>query len=160
MAIQLVTGTGSTLSIPTQVGKAPAVAPAFAYSKDEPGESVYTNVNASLDQPNSLRFAASPVADMFKNTGLTPGSGQRKDGLSYLWQVNEVWKVNDGADTSVVPYYLPISAHVVLKFGYDALVTAAVLRDLVLRLLGAPCRNGTDAFDVALGPVLHGITRL
>jgi len=159
MAITLVTGTGQALAIPTQVGVAPSLA-TFAYSKDEPGESIYTNTLAALDQPNQLRFAASAVADAFKNTGVTPGSRQRKDGMSYLWQVQEVWKVSDPADAAFEPIYLPVSAHVVLKWPLDSYVNANGLRNLVLRLLGAPCRNGTDAYDVALAPVLHGITRI
>lgn len=159
MAITLATGTGQALSVPTLTPKAPSLA-TYAYSKDVPGEAIYTNVVGALDQPNSLRHGVTSVADVFRNTPVTANADQRRDGLSLLTQVNEVWKVYDNADNSVLPYYLPVSAHVVLKLPTDANITAAIVRDLMLRLIGSPCRNGTDAYDVAIGPWVHGITRL
>lgn len=159
MAITLATGTAQALATPTHTPLAPDVGD-FAYSKDDPGESILTNVAAPLDQPNSIRYAVTRVADMFKGTPVTAQAGQRTDGNSYLIQLNEVWKEYDSADSSVVPYYHPISAHIVLKLPTNALVTGAVVETLLLRLLGAIQRNATDDLDVALEPLLHGITNL
>lgn len=159
MAITLATGTAQALATPTHQPLAPD-AGAFAYSKDDPGESVLMNIEAALDQPNSIRYAVSKVADVFKGTPATPNQGQRVDGNSHLVQLNEVWKAYDDADTSVVAEYLPVSAHLVLKLPTHALITGALVETLLLRLLGAVQRNATDDLDVALAPLLHGITNL
>jgi len=157
MAITLTTGTGQTANCPTPTPLYPA-AGSWSYSKDDPGEAIYTNINATLDQPNSIRFAASPIANMFANSPLSASAGQRVDGLSLLAQVNEVWKFDDAAD-SLAPYYFPVSAHLVLKLPSDALVTSTVAAALLLRLVGSWNRNGTDALAAAINPWLHGICK-
>lgn len=159
MAITLATGTAQALATPTHQPLAPNVG-SFKYSKDDPGESILMNVAGALDQPNSIRYGVTRIADVFKGSPAAPVAGQRVDGNSFLVQLAETWKVYDGADTSVQPYYLPVSAHMVLKLPVDALVTGALVETLLLRLLGAIQRNATDDLDVALTPLLHGITNL
>lgn len=160
MAIAMATGTGQAIAstvdfVPTQ----PTLA-SYAYSKDEPGEAVYSNIAGALDQPNTIRYAVASIADVFKNSPVAPITDQPVDGLSILVQVNEVWKVADSANTSFVPYYLPVSAHMVLKVPTDEYVTAAAVVSLVARLAGAPMRAAGDNMSVALGQLLHGVTRL
>lgn len=157
MALSLVTGSAQTANCATTVPLYPATV-SFAFAKDDPGEAVYQNVDAALDQPNSIRYAVTTVSNLFKGTPLTPTSGQRVDGLSMLVQVMETWKIDDAAD-ALAPYYFPVSAHMVLKVPNDALVTSAVVGPLVRRLLGAVYRNGTDSIDAAINPLLHGIVR-
>lgn len=160
MAISLVTGSAQGLDLTaTQTLLIPNL-DAFSYSKDDPGESVFTSVSAALDQPNAIRHAVSSVADVFKNTPVVPEVGQRVDGLSVLTQVTEVWKVYDATDASVKPYYLPVSAHFVLRFPNDALVVPQRIWDLTLRLLGATCRAAADDPVDQMSKLMHGITRL
>lgn len=159
MAITLATGTAQALAMPTHTPLAPNVG-SFSYSKDDPGESILTNIATALDQPNTIRYSVSSVADVFKNAPIAPLGDQRRDGSSLLVQLQEAWKVYDGADTSVQPYYLPVSAHFVLKIPTDALITGAVVQDLLLRLLGACGRAAAMDLDDSINPLLHGITNL
>lgn len=159
MAIVVAQGTGQALTVPTRTPVAPT-AGTFAYSKDTPGAAVYSNILNGLDQPKTIRYGITEVPNVFLNTPVDPIAGQDTRGAHYLIQINEVWKIYDDANPSVVPYYLPISAHMVLKLPWDPQVTAARVAPLIDRLIGAVCRNGTDALDVALNPFLHGIVRL
>jgi len=157
MALSLATGSAQSSNCSTQTPLYPATG-SYAFAKDDPGEAIMSNTAGALDQPNTVRYAVSNVADVFKNASLSPSAGQRVDGLSILVQVNEVWKIDDAAD-SLAPIYFPASAHMVLKVPNDALVTSSVLSSLVLRLVGAPFRNGTDTLAVAYNPLLHSICR-
>lgn len=157
MALSLATGSAQTSNCATQTPLYPATG-SYVFSKDDPGEAVYTNVAAALDQPNSIRFAVAPISNVFNNVALNPISGQGVAGLSMLCQVNEVWKVDDAAD-SLAPLLYPASAHMVIKVPTDALVTPAVVSGLIMRLFGAPFRNGTDSMATAITSFLHGVAR-
>lgn len=157
MALSLATGSAQGSNCATQTPLYPTTG-SYLVSKDEPGETIYTNVVGAIDQVNSIRIAANTVANVFKGVPLEPAAGQRTDGLSALVQVRETWKIDDAADT-LAPLYFPASAHMVLTVPTDALVTPAVLSSLILRLFGAPFRNGTDSLATAITSLLHGITR-
>lgn len=159
MAIVLATGTQQTVSATALNPLAPVVA-SYLAQKDDPGETIYSNIVTALDQPNKLRFSVSPVADVFKNAEATALAGQRVDGLNILCQVTEVWKVYDGADNSVIPYYLPVSAHQVLKIPIDANVTDAAVAALMARLTGATLHGTVLTLTGGIGPLMHGVTRL
>lgn len=157
MALSLATGSaqltaGATLTplyVPT----------AYVVQNDMPGETRYANTSAPLDQPNGFRLAITNIADVFKGVpNLSPVAGQNRGGLSMLAQLTETWKVDDAAD-SLAPYYLPFSAHLVIKAPADALVTSAVVFDGVRRLLGTLIRNSTDALSVGINNQLHSITK-
>lgn len=157
MAVTLATGTAQGSNCATQTPLYPTTG-SYAFSKDDPGESIYTNIAGALDQPNSIRTGAKVVPDIFKGVPLIPAAGQRTDGLSLVVQVRETWKLDDAADT-VAPLYVPASAHMVLQIPTDALVTPTVVGALMLRLFGAPFRNGTDTIAQAITSLVHGITR-
>lgn len=159
MAIALVTGTGLTTSVPTQTPLMPA-AGTFRLRSTSPTESVFVNTSGALDQPNQVRHAVQSVADVFKNTGVVPDSGQRITGMSILSQVTEVWKVEDAANTAFDPYYLPVSAHFVLKIPDDALITSSVLEAFTRRMLGTIWGNAAHTLAQALDPLLRGVTLL
>lgn len=165
MAITLATGTQAAIVSGVE-GLFPHIpnTGAFAYSKDDPGESILTNVLAPLDQPNSLRFSSTEVADIFKNSPTAPAAGQSTRGLHLLTQVNEVWKCTDSVSGET--WTLPVSAHLVLKLPIDAEVTAARCVDLLRRLMGAlwgtkdASAASMNEYAEAIAPVLRGITRL
>jgi len=156
MAITVDTGSGQTASGSSLVPLAP-IAGGYGYTVDDPGQSVLKNVVNALDQPNTLRFSVSAVNDVFKGSDAAPIAGQRVDGLSVLAQVTETWKVTDSV-TGVV-YYLPISAHMVIKVPVDANITGAALQALVARLAGSIDRGGTDMAET-LTSLIHGVTHL
>lgn len=157
MALSLATGSAQGSNCATQTPLYPTTG-SYAFAQDDPGEAIYANVAGALDQPNKILFKASAIPDMFKSVPLTPAVGQRVDGLSLLVQVQETWKIDDAAD-AVAPIYFPVSAHTVLRIPTDALVTPAVVASMLLRLWGAPFRNGTDTLATAITSLVHGITR-
>lgn len=157
MALSLSTG-----SAQTSVGATltPLYRPAASYvcSRDVPGESIFANSAAALDQPNTVRFAVNTVADMFKGSDLNVVENQVKSGLSMLAQVTEVWKVDDAADALASLYY-PASAHMVIRVPNDALVTSTVVADFVRRLLGTVLLDSDDTLAQGWNNLLHQITK-
>lgn len=160
MAIAMATGTGQAVAATVDWVPLQPTIVSYDYSKDEPGETIYTNIAGALDQPNTIRCAAAPIADIFRGAPVDPITDQTVDGLSILVQVNEAWKVNDSANTSFVPYYLPVSAHMVLKVPVNEYVTAAAVVGLITRLAGAPMRAAGDNMSVAISKLLRGVVRL
>lgn len=146
MAITLATGSGLLTTVPTQTPLMPTVG-AFRLRQSTPTEAVYVNTSGAMDQPNTVRHAVQTIADVFKNTNVLPDSGQRISGLSILSQVTETWKVSDDANTAFSPYYLPVSAHFVLKVPDDALVTSAVLQAFARRMMGSIWANASHTFE-------------
>lgn len=159
MALSLVTGTGQSQNA-TTVTPLSRAATGWTWESIQPGESRMKYVAGDLVQPNYIRFGSTEIPDIFKNTPYTPLEGQRRDGRSVLIGVQELWKVYDSADAQVVPYFLPITAHMVLKFGLDALVTPTVLVALIQRLVGAAWNVNTDTAVTAFTPILQGITKV
>jgi hypothetical protein len=136
----------------------PAAA-SVGYSIDEPGKVVLTNVNASLVQPNTIRMEVAAVNNVFARSLVTPVAGQRVDGLSILLEVNEVWCVADAADPSVVPYYLPIKGHMVLRLPNDSFVDSAAVAALVQRVEGGFQRTAAQTLAEGVNNPLHQVLR-
>lgn len=156
MSITVETGTGQTSSGTALTPLAPAPG-SYGFTVDDPGQAVMKNVVNGLDQPNTIRYSLATVADVFKGSDVSAAAGQRADGLSILAQITESWKVTDSVTGEA--YYLPVSAHMVLKVPVDANVTGALLAALVARLAGALDRGTTDMAEV-LTSLSHGVVRL
>lgn len=159
MAVALTTGSSQNVNVPTQTPVMPAT-DAYCLVAAQPTEAMYANGAGALDQPNKIRIAIQDIPDIFKNSGVTPDSGQRTSGVSILAQVIETWKVDDAANTSFDSYYLPASAHLVLKLPKDAMVTSSVAAAFVLRMLGALWGASADTLAQALAPLMQGATRV
>lgn len=158
MALTLTTSSFQTVAGPTRLPYTPDPA-SMAYQVDEPGKALIVNTAAPLTQPNSIRLEVSTVNDVFARSPVQAGPEQRKDGLSLLVEVNEVWMVNDPANTAVLPYYLPIKAHMVLRLPNDTFVTSANVASLVQRLEGAMQRAAAQTLADGLTNPLHGVVR-
>lgn len=159
MAITVSTGTGQALACDLLVPVAPSP-DVYSYIKDEPGDATMIHTAGALDQPNTIRYAVTEVADVFKNSPVSAISGQSTKGLNILVQVNEAWKVYDDANPDVVPYYLPVSAHFVVKVPLDSQVSAALVGNLLNRMGGAFMRETQGTLADAVAPLLHGVCRL
>lgn len=156
MSVTLAIGTAQTVSGAAVTPLAPAAGD-YAYSVDDPGSAILTNVAGDLDQPGTIKYSVSRAPDMFKNSDATPVSGQRTDGLNILIQVNEIWKVTD---TDLGVRYLPVSGHVVLKVPIDEEVTAATVAALMNRVHGAVVRGTSGTVADGIDLLLHGVTRI
>lgn len=112
-------------------------------------EATIVNINSPLDQPESIRFAVSEVADVYAGAGLSSdqviGS---KTGTRLLAQLNMTAKVTD--DSGNVVNYLPISAHLVLKIPKSAYITNDTIELVKNRLIGTLYDNGKLATNALL----------
>lgn len=160
MAIALATGSGSTTNVTAAQTLLMPTVGSFKLLANSPNEAVYVNVAGALDQPNKVRHAVSVIPDVFKGLDIEPDAGQRTDGLSILSQITELWKVDDAANSSFNPYYLPVSAHMVIKVPVDALITSQVLGNLFLRLAGSVWGAAGQSLAQAFDPLLRGATLL
>lgn len=156
MALSLVTGTLQTNSGATTTPKGPA-ASSYAFAKDDPGEAILRCIAGNLDQPSTIRYGWTKVNDVFRNAAIDADPEQRRDGFQTLMQVNEVWKVYDSGDSSVTPYYLPVSGHLVLKLPVDALVDMSAVVAFATRVIGSCHRGTTQSWSDALTPLVNGV---
>jgi len=157
MSVTLATGSAQTVSGATLTPKAPDLG-SYAWSVDDPGAAVMSNIDGALDQPNQIRYSVAAVADVFKASPVNPGKDQRTDGINVLVQVTEVWKVTD--DVANTTTYLPVSGHIVLKLPIDASITADAVKDLIARVTGSVVRGASGTIVDGLAPLLHGVTRI
>lgn len=158
MSITLATGSMQTINSSTapRLIQTPAGA-ASAYSVDDPGNAVVTNIAGALDQPNTIRYSVNAVADVFKQSPVNPSPGQNPAGVNILVQVNEVWKVTD---TDLGERLLPVSGHFVLKLPTDAAITATAVAALIDRVVGSSMRADNGTLETGVDFLLHGVTRI
>lgn len=157
MALALSTGTAQST---TGASLTPLFRPAsYVASREAPGETVYANTNAAIDQPNNIRLAVSTVADLFKGTNIPyRADAQLPSGLSMLAQVTETWKIDDAAD-ALASIYFPASAHIVIRVPSHELVTSTEVANLVRRLLGVVLLDADDTLAQGWNNPLHQITK-
>lgn len=107
-------------------------------------ETILTNTSSPLDQPETIRFGFSEIADVYSKSGLNTDqvSGTLK-GLNLLSQINEVIKVTDTTNAAFAQY-LPISAHLVIKVPQSGYITPAMINSLITRLVGTLYENGVS----------------
>lgn len=108
----------------------------FSVIEDEADQVVITNTTCPLDQPETIRFALSSIADVYSGTGIEPSTrALTKRGISLLVQLNDIMRVTD-ADGKIV-YDLPISSHFVMKVPLNENVTADVALTILKRNVSA-----------------------
>lgn len=115
----------------------------FRVKQDLADEAIISNITAPIDRPENFRFSASPVADIYKGTGIDPGfySPSRK-GISLLCQLTDVYKYADAADSTFKEQYLPLSGHIVLKVPCNEALTAEMISTFVGRLIAGLYASG------------------
>lgn len=108
----------------------------YALIRDDASEVVISNTTSPLDQPETIRFALSSVADVYQGTGIEPSfRSVTKRGESLLVQINDILRVTD-AEGQIL-YDLPISSHIVVKLPLNEYVTADVALQVVKRNISA-----------------------
>lgn len=159
MALTLSNGSGQQTQVTSSNPPLMPTVGNYAETLDSPGEAIFRFVTGALDQPNTIRFGYQVIPDIFRNSPIEPAVDQRRDGLSLLLQVNEVWKVDDAAD-SVAALYLPASCHTVVKLPIDALITSVTVSAFMRRCLGAAFTVEDDVLADAIAPLMAGVTSL
>lgn len=105
----------------------------YAKIVDIAGEAIITNLTSPTDRPNTMRFSTSAIADIYKNSGITPEfKSPSKKGFSLLVQSKSIYTTTNSDDVS---YRVdsPIGVHIVVKAPSDANITAAMLEAEVAR---------------------------
>ena len=115
----------------------------YRVKQDDAGEAIIANITSPIDRPETFRFSAAPVADVYKGTGIDSGfySPSRK-GISLLCQLTDVYKYADSADSTFKDQYLPISGHMVLKVPCNEALTADMISTFVGRLIAGLYASG------------------
>lgn len=129
---------------------------------DKAGETILTNICGSMAQPNTLRYAVSPIADMFKSVNgvFKPVPGQDTSGLSILLQLTESWIMDDNDADGVAGSHCPVSGHMVLRFPNNVQMTAYRAIEFIGRLAGMLTFGATTGlkFNYEIGSLMHSVT--
>jgi len=123
---------------------------------EKPGEVIVTNITAPVTKPETLRFAWSSVADVFKGSPLMASgvelAGDSKAGVSILVQLNTV-----GYDSGATAALFPVSANLVLKIPCGPAPTAADVLVLIKRLLGHLYGTKDTTIATRMDSLLRGV---
>lgn len=116
----------------------------FRVKSESSKETILTNTTCPLDQPETIRFGFSEIANVYANSGLNTDqvSGTVK-GINVLSQITEVIKVTDSANAAF-SQYLPVSAHLVIKAPQSGYITPEMMQTLVARLVGTLFEGGVS----------------
>jgi hypothetical protein len=102
------------------------------------------NVTTPTSFPESFRFEASAVTNVYNNTSIEKTLyAPTKMGASVLCSLDDVWTVTDTEDPSYC-IALPMHAHLVLRVPNNENLTSSDVRSLICRLLGGLFESGSD----------------
>lgn len=118
-------------------------------------EIVLTNLTSPVDRPEKIRIGYTELANIYSGTGIDPSvSAPTKRGVSILGQVTNILSVTDDADPDYRRDY-PLSAHIVIKVPASEHISAAVVQELVGRLLSSLFDTGSTS-TTRLDAILRG----
>lgn len=124
-------------------------------SANNGSEVVLTNLTCPVDRPEKIRLAYTEIANVYSGTGIEPSVlAPTKKGVSLLAQVTDVLSVTDDADADY-RVDLPISAHLVIKVPQSQHVNAAVVQEVIGRLLSSLFDSGVSTTS-RLEAILRG----
>lgn len=130
----------------------------FALIQDIPGQVQATNVTCPTDRPEKLRWAITPISDVYRNSGISPNLfTPSRQGASLLCQLTDVYSIKNGEDSSFQAA-IPLSGHIVLRMPYSHLVTADEIKTFLMRLVAGLFPPGNNTAD-ALASLIRGSLR-
>lgn len=121
------------------------------------GDNEFTlnNALAPTDRPDRFRFASSAVQNVYESTGIDPAYWLPSHrGTSILCQLTDVYTAADA--TSGISYYLPLSAHLVLKVPNTDILTLDDIETFLMRLI-AGLSDSKGSLKSQLSRLLRGI---
>jgi len=130
----------------------------YIKSQNVPGSVVLAYNKAPIDAPQTVRFASTPIANIYQNTPVDPSYQlPQKRGLSLVAQLNQVVTVTDNADPSF-RVDLPYSAHVVLRTPMSSFLTEAQIWSILTRAMSCLVDKQTVAnpYEYRLKQLLRG----
>lgn len=103
---------------------------------DEPNEVIITNMTSPIDRPETIRYALSTVADVYKGTGIDVAyRSPSSKGLSLVCQLSDIYNLYDETVDDPREQYLPIQGHIVLKMPSNDAIDAATIKSFLGRLV-------------------------
>lgn len=126
----------------------------YRVKSESTSEVILCNITTPLDQPATIRYGYSEIANIYKNSSINSDfiSGPRK-GANLLAQITETVKVTDSVDASF-SQYLPVSAHLVLKVPQSAYIDSTQMQRIIQRLLATLYTNGVPNLPALLKGVI------
>lgn len=126
--------------------------------EESPGKIVYTNVNADVDVPCTIRIQQTLRPNVYAGTGIEPG-GQcaTKRGCDTVIEFKNIWKLTDDSDPSSA-VYLPVRAALTLNTPVHPMTTISNVQEILYALFGA-IADKAEASDLSAGLalLLHGV---
>jgi hypothetical protein len=127
----------------------------FVKTSYKPGEAILSNLTSPLDRVETVRFAVSPVANIYSGAKLDPSNqSQNKRGTNVLIQVRSCLGVTDSDTNQKI--ILPFEGHLVLRIPQHDAVTADIAKTHVSRVLGALYEDNDISMGNRLNALLHG----
>lgn len=105
----------------------------FVVKRDDPGECILTNTDSPIDQPETIRFAAQELSNVYAGTSIEPTNYYAvKKGSSIVMQVKDIIRVTDSSDPTF-RVDVPIEAHIVVRVPKTPYVSVNDVRDIINR---------------------------
>lgn len=118
-------------------------APRYGVVSKEKDTTVVTNLTAPLDQPETVRYSAQPIRNVYSNTGIDPAySATSKRGISVLVQLNRVYRITDTANAAF-RIDLPVSVHTVIRVPLHDMMTPDLVWESVKKQVSLMTDQGS-----------------
>lgn len=106
----------------------------FAIQSNRAGEATITNMNCPVAYPETVRFSAADVRNVYKDSGVDPNLyAASARGRSVVVSIKDTWKEFDTEDATY-EVALPMKAHLVVTVPNVATITDADIERFVARL--------------------------
>lgn len=116
----------------------------YTVTKNGTSEAVLSSITAPREATDTIRYATANVANVYSGAGVDASLyGPTRRGNSVLIQCNKFVKFTDSTDDAKC-FYLPVSAHLVLKVPRYEGITTAMVTDLLKSVVGA-CYDSSQA---------------
>jgi hypothetical protein len=127
----------------------------FTKASYTPGEAILANLTSPLDRVESVRFAVSPVANIYSGTKLDPSNqAQNKRGTNVLCQLRSCMGVID--DETNQKIILPFEAHIVVRIPQHEAVDFDDFKVMTNRLFGCLYEDGATKSSERINALMHG----
>lgn len=116
----------------------------FSVMVSTDNKAVITNLTTPVDQPETIRWQESNIANIYDGTTIDPSVyATSKQGISLVSQVNCILRVTDSVDPTF-QVDLPIAVHMVVKLPKSQYITSANLQTVMARCVAAYFDTDSD----------------
>lgn len=124
-------------------------------SDDASSECIMTNLDAPVDQPETIRWANRPIKNVYSNAGIEPSHySQTKTGISILAELRETAKITDSSDPAYRVDY-PVRVYTVIEAPNDGALTDEAISEVIKRHLSLLYTDATSTTS-RISELRHG----